>query len=73
MGRSTHQRVPPANALQQAQAVQACAFDGLYVDANAIAPATALAIARLMGAAYATAALLDRRLAARNNPNVSIG
>ena len=30
---------PPAYALQQAQAVQACAFDGLYVDANAIAPA----------------------------------
>ena len=43
---------PPANALQQAQAVQVCAFDGLYVDANAIAPATALAIAQLMGAAY---------------------
>ena len=43
---------PPAYALQQAQAVQACAFDGLYVDANAIAPATASAIAQLMGVAY---------------------
>ena len=43
---------PPASALQQAHAVRACAFDGLYVDANAIAPATATAIARLMGAAY---------------------
>ncbi|GIS19815.1 MAG: hypothetical protein CM15mP120_17310 [Pseudomonadota bacterium] len=29
---------PPANALELAQSVHACAFEGLYLDANAIAP-----------------------------------
>ena len=43
---------PPASALAQAQAVRACAFEGFYVDANAIAPATAVEISQLMGAAY---------------------
>ena len=43
---------PPASALAQAQAVHACAFEGFYVDANAIAPATALEISQLMGAAF---------------------
>ena len=43
---------PPASALAQAQAVRACAFEGFYVDANAIAPATAVEISQFMGAAY---------------------
>jgi 3-hydroxyisobutyrate dehydrogenase-like beta-hydroxyacid dehydrogenase len=43
---------PPANALEQAQAVHACAFEGFYVDANAIAPGTATVISQLFGAAY---------------------
>ena len=43
---------PPASALAQAQAVHACAFEGFYVDANAIAPATASEISQLMGAAF---------------------
>ena len=43
---------PPASALAQAQAVHACAFEGFYVDANAIAPATAMEISQLMGAAF---------------------
>lgn len=43
---------PPANALELAQSVHACAFEGLYLDANAIAPTTAMQISQLFGAAY---------------------
>lgn len=73
---------PPAYALQQAQAVQACAFDGLYVDANAIAPATASAIAQLMGVAYVDGGIIGppawqsgttRVYLSGNNANVVAG
>ena len=73
---------PPAYALQQAQAVQACAFDGLYVDANAIAPATASAIAQLMGVAYVDGGIIGppawqsgttRIYLSGNNANVVVG
>ncbi len=73
---------PPAYALQQAQAVQACAFDGLYVDANAIAPATASAIAQLMGVAYVDGGIIGppawqsgttRMYLSGNNANVVAG
>ena len=73
---------PPAYALQQAQAVQACAFDGLYVDANAIAPATASAIAQLMGVAYVDGGIIGppawqsgttRIYLSGNNANVVAG
>ena len=72
----------PAYALQQAQAVQACAFDGLYVDANAIAPATASAIAQLMGVAYVDGGIIGppawqsgttRIYLSGNNANVVAG
>ena len=43
---------PPASALEQAQAVHACAFEGWYMDANAVAPATAKGISQLFGSAY---------------------
>ena len=43
---------PPASALELAQSVHACAFEGLYLDANAIAPTTAMQISQLFGAAY---------------------
>ena len=73
---------PPAYALQQARAVQACAFDGLYVDANAIAPATASAIAQLMGVAYVDGGIIGppawqsgttRIYLSGNNANVVAG
>ncbi len=35
---------PPAAAVGTAEAVAECSFDGLYVDANAVSPATALRI-----------------------------
>ena len=38
---------PPGAALEQARAVAASGFDGIYVDANAVAPTTARAIADL--------------------------
>ena len=41
---------PPDAALAQAQAVYATAFEGLYVDANAIAPNSAKEIAHIFGA-----------------------
>ncbi|MDG1125523.1 MAG: DUF1932 domain-containing protein [Pseudomonadales bacterium] len=41
---------PPDAAIAQAQAVYATAFDGLYVDANAIAPHSAKDIAQIFGA-----------------------
>ncbi len=40
---------PPDAAIAQAQAVYATAFDGLYVDANAIAPNSANEIAQIFG------------------------
>lgn len=40
---------PPAAALEVAQSVAACGFEGLYVDANAISPDTARAIGDLLG------------------------
>lgn len=43
---------PPAAALSQARAVAECGFNGIYVDANAVAPATAAAIATLFNARY---------------------
>ena len=73
---------PPAYALEQAQAVQACAFDGLYVDANAIAPTTASAIAQLMGVAYVDGGIIGppgwqsgttRIYLSGNNANVVAG
>jgi len=45
---------PPHNAREVAGAVAACRFRGLYVDANAIAPATSGAIGALVEAAGAT-------------------
>ena len=44
---------PPHGALAQAQAVAALGFRGLYVDANAVAPATARAIAHAVEASGA--------------------
>jgi 3-hydroxyisobutyrate dehydrogenase-like beta-hydroxyacid dehydrogenase len=41
---------PPDAAIAQAQSVYATAFDGLYVDANAIAPNNAKEIAQIFGA-----------------------
>jgi hypothetical protein len=41
---------PPDAAIAQAQAVYATAFDGLYVDANAIAPHSAKDTAQIFGA-----------------------
>ncbi len=43
---------PPHAAAEQAQAVAAQAFAGLYIDANAVAPATAERIADLFGDRY---------------------
>ncbi len=40
---------PPGEALPQARAVAATGFDGLYVDANAVAPATAAEVADFFG------------------------
>jgi 3-hydroxyisobutyrate dehydrogenase-like beta-hydroxyacid dehydrogenase len=45
---------PPHGAVDVARAVAAARFRGLYVDANAVAPATARAIGRLVEAAGAT-------------------
>ncbi len=45
---------PPAHALEVARAVAARAYRGLYVDANAIAPDTAAAVARTVVAAGAS-------------------
>ena len=41
---------PPHAALAQAQQVKQTGFSGIYVDANAVAPATAAEIARMVGA-----------------------
>ena len=49
---------PPAKALELAQSVHACAFEGLYLDANAIAPTTAREISQLFGAAYADGGII---------------
>ena len=43
---------PPDAALAVAQAVRQARFDGLYVDGNAVAPATAAAIERVVGERY---------------------
>ncbi len=43
---------PPHAALAQAQAVTALGFDGLYLDANAIAPDTARQVAQCVGEGY---------------------
>ncbi|MEM7080808.1 MAG: DUF1932 domain-containing protein [Pseudomonadota bacterium] len=43
---------PPAAALVQAEAVVEAGFAGIYVDANAVAPVTAAAIARVVGDRY---------------------
>jgi 3-hydroxyisobutyrate dehydrogenase-like beta-hydroxyacid dehydrogenase len=43
---------PPHAALAQAEAVIAGGFTGLYVDANAVAPSTAAAVAALVGDKY---------------------
>ena len=44
---------PPHAALDVAREVAACGFKGVYVDANAVAPATVLEVARVVGAAGA--------------------
>jgi 3-hydroxyisobutyrate dehydrogenase-like beta-hydroxyacid dehydrogenase len=49
---------PPAAALEVAGRVAACGFDGLYVDANAVAPATADAVAARCGTTYVDAAIV---------------
>lgn len=43
---------PPDSAIAQAQAVVGAGFDGLYLDANAVAPATARTIHELVGAGF---------------------
>lgn len=43
---------PPHAAEDLARSVAACGFKGVYVDANALAPATAAQIARLVGEGY---------------------
>lgn len=43
---------PPAAAVEVAEAVAATGFDGRYVDANAIAPATSIHIGELFGDRY---------------------
>jgi hypothetical protein len=43
---------PPHAALTQGEAVRALGFSGLYVDANAVAPATAARLGALFDAAY---------------------
>jgi len=45
---------PPGAATAVAAQVAACGFDGLYLDANAIAPSTARAVADTVGQAGAT-------------------
>lgn len=42
---------PPSDALEVAQAVAAEGFDGLYIDANAVAPATVSAVAGVLSRA----------------------
>lgn len=44
---------PPEAALDTARSVASLGFDGLYVDANAVSPASAAAIARTVGGAGA--------------------
>jgi 3-hydroxyisobutyrate dehydrogenase-like beta-hydroxyacid dehydrogenase len=44
---------PPSAALATARAVSAAGFNGLYVDANAVSPATAAAVAAIVRAARA--------------------
>jgi len=46
--------VPPHGALELARTVAALGFRGLYVDANAVAPATAREIGRVLGEAGAS-------------------
>ncbi len=43
---------PPDQALDQAQAVAAAGYTGIYVDANAVAPATARQMAAVVGPGY---------------------
>jgi len=43
---------PPHAALAQAEQVAAAGFSGTYVDANAVAPSTAVRIADIVGAGY---------------------
>ncbi len=45
---------PPHAALEMAEAVAACEFGGIYVDANAISPNTAVQIAEIVSQAGAT-------------------
>lgn len=49
---------PPAAALDVAGRVAACGFGGLYVDANAVAPATAEVVAARCGTAFVDAAIV---------------
>ena len=43
---------PPASALGMARDVQQAGFDGVYIDANAIAPSTAEEVAGIFGSKY---------------------
>jgi 3-hydroxyisobutyrate dehydrogenase-like beta-hydroxyacid dehydrogenase len=49
---------PPHAAPAVAQSVLAAGFDGLYVDANAVAPQTARSLAELFGSQYVDGALI---------------
>lgn len=49
---------PPHAAHALAAQVAACQFDGIYVDANAVSPDTAVATAQLIGAAYVDGGLI---------------
>jgi 3-hydroxyisobutyrate dehydrogenase-like beta-hydroxyacid dehydrogenase len=49
---------PPSAALEVAERVARCGFGGLYVDANAVSPATAEAVAKHCGTAYVDAAVI---------------
>lgn len=52
---------PPHAALEQARAVAACGFDGVYVDANAVSAETTRAVGRMLeaaGASYVDAGII---------------
>ena len=52
---------PPHAALEQARAVAACGFGGVYVDANAVSPETAREVGRVVeavGASYVDAGII---------------
>lgn len=52
---------PPHAALDQARAVAACGFGGIYVDANAVSPETTRAVGRVVeaaGASYVDAGII---------------